>query len=75
VQSLLKAEDGFEEKSRKFDAIWILKMVLIIVSGIDMTMITFITMKQYSNEVNDAFLAIFKSKVKTLKLAGEHTCS
>ena len=75
VQSLLKAEDEFEEKSRKFDAIWILKMVKTIVYEIDTKIIlrvslhtamtTFSTMKYYSNEANDVYLTKFKSEVET----------
>ena len=59
VQSLLKAEEEFKEKSREFDAIWILKMAKKIISEIEtkinvcillhMALIPLVTIKQSNN--------------------------
>ena len=70
-------------KSNTFDHAWIIEKVKTIVLGLDTkvnkrvsmhsAMMSFMLMKQYDNEANDAYLTRFKSMVKTLKIAGgEH---
>ena len=83
VQTMLKAEDEFETKSKVFDYEWILLKVKAIVSVLDTkidlrvdlhtTILNFMLLKQFQYESNDAYLTRFESMVQTLKLAGgEH---
>ena len=83
VQTMLKAEDDFETKSKVFDYEWILLKVKMIVSGLDTkvnlrvslhtAILNYMLLKQFQYESNDAYLTRFKSMVQTLKIAGgEH---
>ena len=80
VQILLKAQDKYEQMSKDFNCIWLLKKVKIIVPGINMkisprvllhtAIFDFFVLRQYGNEANDAHLTRRKSAVVTLRLAG-----
>ena len=83
VQTMLKADSDYDDKSRIFDYEWLLKKVKAIISGLDTkvnlrvslhpAIANFINMRQYDNETNDDYLTRFKSMVETLILAGgEH---
>ena len=83
VLAMLKGDKEFDEKSKVFDAAWILVKVKAITSGLDTkvnlrvslhtALMNFMLMKQFGDESNDAYLSRFKSMVETLKLAGgEH---
>ena len=83
VQTMLKAENDFEVKSKVFDYKWIFLKVKLIVSGLDTkvnlrvslhtAISNYMLMKQFQYESNDAYLTRFKSMVQTLKIAGcEH---
>ena len=83
LQTMLRADSEFEEKSRVFDHEWLFEKVKIIVSGLDTkvnlrvslhdVMFNFILLKQQQHEANDAYLTRFKSMIETLKIAGgEH---
>ena len=77
---MIKSEKFYEEKSRLFDCVWILKTCNTIVSGIDTkisprvslhtALLSFPFLKQYVKESNDAHLTRFKSSCGTLILAG-----
>ena len=77
---MIKSEEFYEEKSRLFDCVWILKTCNTIVSGIDTkisprvslhtALLSFPFLKQYVKESNDAHLTRFKSSCGTLILAG-----
>ena len=80
VQTMLKADNEYEDESKKFDYKWLFKKVKSIVSGLDTKvnlrvslhaeMLSFINMRQGEYETNDIYLTRFKSVVETLKLAG-----
>ena len=80
VQTMLKADEEYEEKSKDFDHAWLFKKIKIIVSGLDTkvnlrvslhdTMTNFFLLKQQAHESNDAYLTRFKSMIETLKIAG-----
>ena len=80
VRTLIKSEDLYEEKSKLFDCVWILKTCKSIVCGVDTkasprlslhtALLSFLLLKQYGNESNDAYLTRFKSSCETLILAG-----
>ena len=83
VKTMLKADKEFASKSKTFDHAWIIEKVKTIVLGLDTkvnkrvtmhsAMMSFMLMKQYDNEANDAYLTRFKSMIQTLKIAGgEH---
>ena len=83
VQTMLKAEDDFEAKSKVFDCEWIFLKVKMIVSGLDTkvnlrvslhtAILNYMLLKQFQYESNDAYLTRFKSMIQTLKIAGgEH---
>ena len=83
VQTMVKADTEYDEKSKIFDYVWLFKKVKTIVSGLDTkvnlrvslhdAIANFILLKQQSYETNDAYLTRFKSMVETLKIAGgEH---
>ena len=83
VQTMLKADEDYEEKSKEFDYAWILEKVKMIVSGLDTkvnlrvslhdAISNYMLIKQQPHETNDAYLTRFKSMVGTLKIAGgEH---
>ena len=69
VRTLIKSEELYEEKSKLFDCVWILKTCNSIVSGIDTktsprvslhtALLSFLFLKQYGNESNDAYLTRF----------------
>ena len=83
VQTMLKADEEYEEKSADFNYAWILEKLKMIVSGLDTkvnlrvslhdAITNYIMLKQQTYETNDAYLTRFKSMVGTLKIAGgEH---
>ena len=83
VQTMIRTDSEYEEKSKKFDHAWLFQKVKMIVSGLDTkvnlrvslhdVIINFMLLKQFSNETNEAYHTRFKSMVETLKIAGgEH---
>ena len=81
VKTMLKADKEYLEKSKKLDCAWIINKVKIIVLGLDTkinkrvamhsAIMNFMSMKQYKNETNAAYLTRFKSIVQTLTIADE----
>ena len=73
VQTMMKSDAEYEEKSKAFDCSWILIKREIIVSGLDTkvnlrvslhtSILNFTIMRQYDNESNDTYLTRFKSMI------------
>ena len=83
VQTMIKTDSKYEEKSKIFDYAWLFEKVKTIVSGLDTkvnlrvslhdVMLNFMLLKQFPNETNKAYHTKFKSMIETLKIAGgEH---
>ena len=83
VQTMIKTDSEYEEKSKTFDHAWLFEKVKTIVSGLDTkvnlrvslhdVMLNFMLLKQFPNETNEAHHTKFKSMIETLKIAGgEH---
>jgi len=80
---MIKTDPEYDSKSREYNCQWLLEKVKAIVSGLDTktnkrvslrgAIFSFLTMQQYHQETNDAYLTQFKSNVENLKLTrGEH---
>ena len=83
VQTMIKTDSEYEEKSKTFDYAWLFEKVKTIASGLDTkvnlrvslhdAMLNFMLLKQFPNETNEAYHTKFKSMIETLKIAGgEH---
>ena len=83
LQELIKADEEFEEKSRAYDYIWLLKKCKMILSGVDeqankystliKALTSLCTIRQGESESNDSFRKRVDAYVLTLKLlGGEH---
>ena len=83
VQTMIKTDSEYNEKSKKFDHGCLLEKVKTIVSGLDTkvnlrvslydVITKFVFLKQFVTETNDAYHTRFKSMIETLKIAGgEH---
>ena len=80
LRALLKQEKDYEDKDRQQDALWLLKQLKKITSGLDSksnkrcnlfdALYAFITMRQGNDESDSAYLKRFRVNVDTLCSAG-----
>jgi len=80
LRSALKADKDFKPKSEIFEALWLMKSIKTVSSGVDIKanpaltlheqLLTFLTMRQRQNESDDDYLVRFNSQYQSLKMSG-----
>ena len=79
LRSALKANKNFKSKSEIFEALWLLKSIKTVSSGVDIKenpaltlhkqLLTFLTMQQGQSESDDDYLVRFISWYQSLKMS------
>jgi len=80
LRSALKADKNFKSKSEIFKALWLLKRIKTVLSGVDIKagpaltlheqLLTFLTTRQRKNETDDDYLIRFNSWYQSLEMSG-----
>ena len=80
LQAAIKLDENYEEKSKKYDGVWLLKNVKKMIAGMGETknkeyilhkkLQNFYLIRQFENETVQQYLERFKSNLQSLKMIG-----